>query len=590
MRTMLLLSVLLTMLGMASCQRTGRVCNRASNMCMQVDVEAGSSTAIVSVWASASGWAAVGFGVSGMSGNAPAVVGWKNGADVVLSSRLLNGEVMPLPAKDSAVAVPLPASAAANAGTSALAFAFEMPASMFTGTSLRCAWAFSPSAPTNPSSQTSTFAQHSSQGSFIVPLTLRDAAAAVSPTSSSFVSPTPLSSIAINATQAVSSFCVDSSLTYCAIALRDSVKQTTSFTLYSSYTGWFAIGTGTQMAGSTMFVAWQNSQNKMVVSQRTASGHTEPRPATPSQSFTLESAPPAALSIPSGAKMVVTFVVPSSSNVISAAGASNFIYGVSNQKPTDPDSATSSFSEHTSEGSFVLDVSKLGAVSSGAAAASNKDGLRLGHGITMFLAWGVLPFGLIFIARYMKSKMGHAWYLTHMGGFIIGVGGLTIVGLILIELQVADGVDRFLTSTHGKIGVAMCFALMPVQWVLGFVSNALFRLDRPAVPWWDQMHWWTGRALVILGIAQIHLGLEEYDSSTGVFVAYWIWIGVVLLGLFGFFGEFKLGGVVHHIKGDDGQSQNAPVNEAGDVTITDQYLSATSGSSNHELRERRAAK
>ncbi|KAJ3266410.1 hypothetical protein HDU77_001021 [Chytriomyces hyalinus] len=505
MRTMLLLSVLLAMLGMASCQRTGRVCNRASNMCMQVDVEAGSSTAIVSVWASASGWAAVGFGVSGMSGNAPAVVGWKNGADVVLSSRLLNGEVMPLPAKDSAVAVPLPASAAASAGTSALAFAFEVPASMFTGT-------------------------------------------------------------------------------------RDSVKQTTSFTLYSSYTGWFAIGTGTQMAGSTMFVAWQNSQNKMVVSQRTASGHTEPRPATPSQSFTLESAPPAALSIPSGAKMVVTFVVPSSSNVISTAGASNFIYGVSNQKPTDPDSATSSISEHTSEGSFVLDVSKLGAVSSGAAAASNKDGLRLGHGITMFLAWGVLPFGLIFIARYMKSKMGHAWYLTHMGGFIVGVGGLTIVGLILIELQVADGVDRFLTSTHGKIGVAMCFALMPVQWVLGFVSNALFRLDRPAVPWWDQMHWWTGRALVILGIAQIHLGLEEYDSSTGVFVAYWIWIGVVLLGLFGFFGEFKLGGVVHHIKGDDGQNQNAPVNEAGDVTITDQYLSATSGSSNHELRERRAAK
>lgn len=86
-----------------------------------------------------------------------------------------------------------------------------------------------------------------------------------------------------------------------------------------------------------------------------------------------------------------------------------------------------------------------------------------------------------------------------------------------------------------------------VQIILGFISNARWTPDRKSIPWWDKLHWWFGRAVFILAIANCYIGIEQYkelgyiSSITGISVAYWVFV------IFGFgaliFGQFTMGQV-----------------------------------------------
>ena len=53
------------------------------------------------------------------------------------------------------------------------------------------------------------------------------------------------------------------------------------------------------------------------------------------------------------------------------------------------------------------------------------------HGIIMTVAWGVCPFVGIFVARYLKEKLGVWWYRIHVVFMLGGVGGLTIAGFLI---------------------------------------------------------------------------------------------------------------------------------------------------------------
>ncbi|KAI8615910.1 hypothetical protein BC830DRAFT_247087 [Chytriomyces sp. MP71] len=405
---------------------SGSVCASGGTMlCVDVNTMA-DGTALVTVQSAATGWAAVGFGTTRMSGNAPAFVGWNNGNNVVVSARQLVMEDVPPVAATAAQVVPVTASTKQDAK---IIFAFTVPASLFASGSIDCVYALSPTAPSTPSSSSSTFMVHTEADTFKMILTSGGTSATnvIAPTSS-YVAPevpvatsspsTNSTNLAVSRTQSQSTFCADSSSTFCVVAIRDDKSHLVSFTMYSAYSGWMGMGTGRQMDGSTMFVAWKNNAGKMVVSQRMGSGHSTPSAVSGNQYFFIDQAP-AGVQVPSSAVMVVTFTIPTSANLISLTGGSSFIYGVSDSKPINPDSSSSSFSQHNLEGTFSLDVSRLGIISQGAA-DDNTTTLRLWHGIVMFLAWGVVPFACIFAARYLKSRLGHAWYLIHMGGFLYG--------------------------------------------------------------------------------------------------------------------------------------------------------------------------
>ncbi|KAI8615905.1 hypothetical protein BC830DRAFT_1120264 [Chytriomyces sp. MP71] len=406
-------------------------------------------------------------------------------------------------------------------------------------TSTQCVFALSSTPPSDPSSASSTFKRHSEEGSFS--LTLRSATGiALSTTSNS-----PSASPSTIRTQAQSTYCYDASLTFCVVAVRDEVVRRVSFTMYSSYSGWMGIGTGSQMQGSIMFVAWKNSRGQMVLSQRAGSGHGTPYPIA--TTFIQEISPPSSVTLPVTASMSVTFSLASNNTILSLSSALPFIFATSNISPSFPDDPTSNFPQHTLKGTMSLDLSQLGSVSAGASTNDDAGSLQLWHGILMFFAWGVLPFALIFIARYLKTRLGHSWFRIHAGGFMLGVGGLTALSLLLIELQVSPGAQRFLDAgPHGVLGLVLCFVLLPTQVLLGVLCNILYRTLRRDVPWWDQVHWWCGRGVVVAALVQLQLGLNTYGAPAWATVLLWVWVAVVL-ALFLGVGEMLWGGVVHHV-------------------------------------------
>ncbi|KAJ3202302.1 hypothetical protein HDU82_007449, partial [Entophlyctis luteolus] len=305
-----------------------------------------------------------------------------------------------------------------------------------------------------------------------------------------------------------STFCVDSSYTFCVTAVRGS--SATTFTVYSKVSGWCSFGTGSSMSGSTMFVGWM-SGGSPVVSQRQSSGHSTPS-YTSNTVFT-KIATPSGITVPSSANCAFSISVPvSNTNIISTTSSSNFIYGISNSGPSNPSSASSNFPQHSSYGAFTLDVSKTGTSTVGASTSTANIEMLLLQSILMFWAWGVFPYVAIFVARYLKNAMGHMWYLTHKYLFLFGVGGAMAVGLLFVELNLADGVARFSSSSHAILGAVLAFGFYPVQIILGFVSNKLFTENRVAVPWWDKAHWWLGRTTVIISLAEIQLGLNKYQD------------------------------------------------------------------------------
>ncbi|KAJ3387339.1 hypothetical protein HDU84_000912 [Entophlyctis sp. JEL0112] len=305
------------------------------------------------------------------------------------------------------------------------------------------------------------------------------------------------------------------------------------------------------MSGSTMFVGWLYN-GAAVVSQRASTGHTTP--AYESGVFTA-AATPADVAVPASAGCAFTIAVPASAGVVSTTGATSLIYGIGSSAPTTPASASSAFPQHTAYGAFSLDVSQLGATTTGAAGAASAVDLVLLHAALMAVAWGVFPFAAIFVARHCKDALGHWWFVTHKYLFLVGVGGAMVAGLVCVELSLDDGEARFSSSSHAVLGAVIAFALYPAQVALGFVSDRLFRADRAAVPWWDKLHWWMGRVIVIVALAEIQLGFNLYQDerglSIGVIAGFWAWVCVAILLVFGFFGEYRMGGVVHHVATPD---------------------------------------
>jgi hypothetical protein len=444
-----------------------------------------------------------------------------------------------------------------------------------------------------------SFTRHTSRDSFSMVLT-DDSAQAGTPSASSTstnsttnttnTTTTSTAAASSNSTTLPSNIANDSYCntegTFCVSAIANSTANLVYFTVISSVSGWAGLGIGsTQMTGSTMYIGWRNSSgNGITFSQRSDNGRSLPT-YNSNGLATLVSALPTSLntiittsttstttSSISNPVIVYTFSRPlngtqvstSSSNggaTISTTGRTNFIWGVGSTSPSgsETNNPAASFSRHNDYGSFSMDLSKFGATQSTTtttttttAKVSTDSGYDYNtlitlHAVLLFVGWGVLPYIAIFIARYLKDRLGHLWYQLHTGIMIFGVGLFSIGGLVCVQLLVGGQDEpRFFTSLHGTLGTVLVLMLYPVQVGLGFVSNRLWSPERVSVPWWDKVHWWLGRLSVVLSLVVFGLGLRLGGYGVGwyalVYVIVALGVSVIVVG------EVVLG-VVHHVGG-----------------------------------------
>lgn len=293
---------------------------------------------------------------------------------------------------------------------------------------------------------------------------------------------------------------------------------------------WSGIGMGAsrRMLGTDMYIAWQGTYGSWVHSRRRAMKNEMP------QVMEVQFITPRPIQVapPPWANLAYSFSRPTrvGENVISAD--SRYIYAYGDSPGFQRDDWRSGFAMHSEKG--LLPPLSYGGqaptVNSTTTATqqftAEYRNVVMIHGILMFVAWGVIPFAGIFIARFMKARWPEAWLKIHMG-LMAGVTGL-LTGLAFIFIATTKSENHF-EEPHTILGLTVVVCTL-TQLCFGSLSASLWDEDMKS-PWYNALHRWFGRVSLILGITNIYLGIEKYCSLMGYnesFVAiaagYWVWI------------------------------------------------------------------
>lgn len=150
--------------------------------------------------------------------------------------------------------------------------------------------------------------------------------------------------------------------------------------------------------------------------------------------------------------------------------------------------------------------------------------LVTGHGILAAIVFLFLVPAAVMHARFHGQPLGtRPNRRIHIFLQIISVFLLTAV---FVLGWFAVGPNRSWTNPHHVIGLAL-YVMFLVQAVGGrLVKNIHKRSLRLTI------HRWHGRAIALLGIAQVPLGLTLYGSPKVTFILYAIWMGFLFLTYF----------------------------------------------------------
>lgn len=123
-------------------------------------------------------------------------------------------------------------------------------------------------------------------------------------------------------------------------------------------------------------------------------------------------------------------------------------------------------------------------------------------------------------ARFYASRPG--WAVKYHAQVNILAGLMLIAVFILGYFSV--GPERSLTNPHHGIGVAI-FTLFLIQ----LVGGRLIRRITKARSLRIMIHQWFGRAIALLGIVQVPLGLTLYGSPLYLFILYAVWMAILVV-------------------------------------------------------------
>ncbi|KAG5938225.1 hypothetical protein E4U53_008058 [Claviceps sorghi] len=147
----------------------------------------------------------------------------------------------------------------------------------------------------------------------------------------------------------------------------------------------------------------------------------------------------------------------------------------------------------------------------------------LAHGIMAALVFLLFVPTAVMLARFYSREPGYAIaYHAQLHVF----SGLLLLAVFILGFF-AVGPERSLTNPHHGIGVAI-FVLFLLQLVGGCLVRHITKLRSLRIV----VHQWSGRAIALLGIVQVPLGLTLYGSPKYLFVLYALWMAFLLLVYF----------------------------------------------------------
>ncbi|KAF2421226.1 CBD9-like protein [Tothia fuscella] len=293
---------------------------------------------------------------------------------------------------------------------------------------------------------------------------------------------------------------------------------------------WIAVGSGSSMSSSTMFIAYEASDNKKTtLSSRKAHDRSEP---IFYKDLGLNVAVPSPQdSHPNGIIGDTYFVAGRCSNCTDKAAIStdsksaSFIFAIGPQgKSPRSDSVTAPLRQHAIYGTFSLDMKQasgeslpsLGGRAVGVAKTAKVTQSRergsSGHALVMCVAFVIIfPLG-IFLLRVLEKVNLHM-YAQSFGLLLVLIGFVS--GMVLSKRY---NRSKNYSNGHQIIGI-LVFLLLIAQWVLGFLHHRTYqRTQQPT--WMIKPHkYGLGPLTMALGIINAAFGFN-FSLAGGLNLVY----------------------------------------------------------------------
>ncbi|KAJ5223874.1 Alpha/beta hydrolase fold-3 [Penicillium chermesinum] len=308
---------------------------------------------------------------------------------------------------------------------------------------------------------------------------------------------------------------------------------------------WFALGQGSKMAGSNIFVVYR-SGNNVTVSPRTGVGHVEPLYNQGANVTVMDG---------SGAPAGMITANIRCDNCLSWSGgkldltsaSSSWIWAIKYGKPLFSTKETATIKEHDQMGVMQVDlkpaigktsslddpfadVPAVGVVSGPTFDEAKFRREKIAHGVIMTVAFvGLFPFSALLLHLSSASST----VATH-GALQLFNLGLAIAGLALGIIMARD--IGQLTHHHPIIGFVVVCGLALFQPIMGFLQHRFYRKTGGKGPF-AYLHRWLGRVLILLGVVNVFLGfvfvgVGDVDAPRGAVIAVGVVSAVLLVFYF----------------------------------------------------------
>ncbi|KAL2158046.1 hypothetical protein VTH06DRAFT_4856 [Thermothelomyces fergusii] len=339
---------------------------------------------------------------------------------------------------------------------------------------------------------------------------------------------------------------------------------------------WVALGTGSSMSGSNIFLMYQDGRGNVTLSPRLGRGHSEPKLDTSATAARLTLLAGSGVS-EDGSAMTANVACANCESwdggEMSLQSSGSAWIGAWRQGPslatTDPAAA---IDRHDGNTRFQVDLTEATVsadsnpfVSAGGddggdgsepgtgpgggsteVRGSSKPAALVAHGIVMALVMGLFyPLGSTIMPLAGKWWVHAAWQTV---AFCLMWAGF---GLGVVSGRRSFGKDLW-DETHTVFGAAVV-GLLAIQPLLGYLHH-LHYLSFQRRGLVSYVHIWWGRILMGLGVVNGGLGLKLAREADGPVIAYSVISGVVFLGYLGYklCRFFRLGTSHTHKTASDG--------------------------------------